>query len=95
LNVCRHWQTRCPEKRGSDVEVQHECIRRDAAFDEPGIAHEQRNTQRLLIRAVFATQTVLAPEIAVVAGEDDEGVVELLRRFEGIENARHTLVYGH
>ena len=48
-------------------------------LDQRRIAHEQRNADRLLVgQPSLDAQAVLAVEVAVIAGEDDQRVVELL-----------------
>ena len=43
-----------------------------------GIAHQQRHPDRFFVgEPPFDTQAVLAVEVTVVAGEDDDRVVEL------------------
>ena len=47
-----------------------------------GTAHDEGNARHAVVKEAFEGQAVIAQCVAVIAGEDDEGVVEYALGFE-------------
>src|SRR4051812_49671171 len=65
-----------------------------ARLDPLRITHQHRDPDGLLVCPALIAEVVIAPEIAVVAGENDKRIVELPGLFERLQNTPHTLVDG-
>ena len=63
-----------------------------SGLDQFRIAHHHRNAERLFIGPPFVAQMMFAPEVAVIAGEDEEGIVELFGLFQCFPNLSDALV---
>src|SRR5438477_5954492 len=83
------------EQSGGDVNVEGELWEDGSSFYQGRVAHKQRDARGFLIRkAAFDAQAMLAVEIAFVAGEEDERLVELVRVLESFEDAPRGFVHG-
>ena len=83
---------RLPPARSTSVGAMSWQITRSrsprAGLEPGGIAHEERRAYALLVgEAALGPEPVLAEEIAVVAQEQDEGVVELRRSASSASNS--------
>src|SRR5262249_50978133 len=71
------------QQRGSDIHVEGNLFRPGTGFDEFRVTHHHWYTDAFFVSPAFVSQAVFAPEITVIAGEDEQGVVELFCFFEG------------
>ena len=96
LHVARHGHTSQCKQRGSDVDVEHNLVQDRVCLDQSGIADKQRQTNGFLIsQPPFHTQAMFAVEVSVVAGEDDDCVIQLPRFLERIEYLSDTVFNSH
>jgi hypothetical protein len=66
----------------------------DPALMRFGYRHEHGDPQRLLVGPALVAQVMLAPEVAVVAGENEEGIVKLLILFERFQESSNAFIDG-
>jgi len=83
------------EEGGGDVDVSDQTRDFGAGLDELRVAQEKGDADGFVKRPAFVAEAVLAPEVAVVAREDEDGVVELFRLFESSENLPYSFVDGY
>ncbi len=70
------------EEGGGDVDVGDEGGDFGSGLEELGIAHQEGDTDGFVKGPAFVAEAVFAPELAVVGGEDEDGVVELVGLLE-------------
>jgi hypothetical protein len=97
LHRARRPAARQRDERRGDVDRKGEVRDRRACFRPPRIPQDERRADALLVgEAALGAEPVLAEEVTVVAEEEDEGVVELLRPRERVEEHPDALVdRGH
>ena len=81
VDVCKRLGAAEFQQAGRDIDGER-LLLDHFAVGQPGVAHKQRNAQARLVRGAFIHHAVFAFEQAVVAHEDDDGVVELLGLLE-------------
>jgi hypothetical protein len=94
LNFLWDWRARELKQCRRDVDVERDFRRLRPRLDQLRVAHQQRHADRLLVRRALVGKAMLAPEVAVVAGEDDDRVVGellLIERFEDRPSPSSTL----
>ncbi len=80
------------EERRGDVDVGDQGGDFGARLKELGITDEEGDADGLVEGPALIAEAVLAPEVAVIACEDEDGVVELFRLFERGEELADTFV---
>src|SRR5919112_545337 len=80
-------------KRRGEVRIDHQLLCRGSG-GHPWSPHKERHTSGLLVGAVLCRLgAVLAPEPAVVGGEEDVGVLQLPGRLELLHERAHHLIH--
>src|SRR5262249_16071008 len=73
-----------------------ELVEDGAWFDQRWIANEQRNADGLFIsETALDAEAMLAVEVAMVARENDHGVIELAGGPQGVKNLADAFLGGH
>ena len=80
------------EDRGRQIDVEHHLVHDLRIADRLRIANEHRDADALLPRRALVDRGVLAQQEAVVAGEDDDRVVELSLRAKRLDDLAERVV---
>jgi hypothetical protein len=95
LHRTRRLDTAQIQNRRGQVDIGDECVAALVPANQPRIADHHRHTQGLLVRLHLAVQAVLAVEKSVVAGKEDDGVVEQLLLLEEMQQAADAVLGAH
>ena len=82
------------QNRGRKIYVLHHVLVHAAARLQARIAHDQRHAQRRLVHKALVVPAVLAHEVAVVGGVDDERIVGQPALVQIVEHAAQVFIHA-
>src|SRR5437763_324001 len=75
LHVSRNGNPSQVEQGGSQVNIERHLIDQGAGLGQPRIANQQWEADAFFVSRSLVAQAMLAYEVSLVGGEDDDGVV--------------------
>ena len=87
--------TRHAEHRWDDIDCLDQLRRRDAGRDQFGVANDEGDARRFFVRQPsLLIESVFAVEVAVIAGEHDDRIVECSQLRQRLHETTKALIHG-